>query len=108
MFLLAKFVVGIIYNSDAKVLELFYILIVAIPFLNLEQYYARAMMAIHKVKMLSFVHVSSFVFLLISLFIFYKNGYAYTFIAYSYLIATVLQVCTLYFLGQKSLKKLLK
>jgi putative peptidoglycan lipid II flippase len=108
MFVLARFVVGIIYNGDAKVLELFYILIVAIPFLNLEQYYARAMMAIHKVKMLSFVHVSSFVFLIISLAIFYKNGYSYTFIAYSYLIATVLQVCTLYFLGQKSLKKLLK
>jgi putative peptidoglycan lipid II flippase len=108
MFVLARFVVGIIYNGDAKVLELFYILIVAIPFLNLEQYYARAMMAIHKVKMLSFVHVSSFVFLIISLAIFYKNGYSYTFIAYAYLISTVLQVCILYFLGQKSLKKLLK
>lgn len=108
MFFLARFVVGIIYNGDAKVLELFYILIVAIPFLNLEQYYARAMMAIHKVKMLSFIHIVSFIFLIISLAIFYKNNYNYTFIAYSYLIATVLQVGSLYVLGQKSLKNLIK
>jgi putative peptidoglycan lipid II flippase len=106
MFFLARFVVGIIYNGDAKVLELFYILIVAIPFLNLEQYYARAMMAIHKVKILSLIHVASFIFLVSALAIFYKNNYDYTFIAYSYLIATALQVGTLYVLGQKSLKKL--
>ncbi len=108
MFFLAKFAVGIIYNSDARVLELFYILIVAIPFLNLEQYYARAMMAIHKVKMLSFIHILSFVFLVISLYIFYKNEYDYTFIAYAYLISTMIQVLVLYILGQKSLKRLLK
>ena len=108
MFFLAKFAVGIIYNSDARVLELFYILIVAIPFLNLEQYYARAMMAIHKVKMLSFMHVLSFVFLVISLYTFYKNEYNYTFIAYAYLSSTIIQVMILYILGQKSLKRLLK
>lgn len=108
MFFLARFVVGIIYNGDAKVLELFYILIVAIPFLNLEQYYARAMMAIHKVKMLSLIHVLSFIFLVISLYIFYKNGYDYTFIAYAYLINTIAQVLFLYLLGQRSLRNLIK
>lgn len=108
MFFLAKFAVGIIYNSDARVLELFYILIVAIPFLNLEQYYARAMMAIHKVKMLSLIHILSLIFLIISLSVFYKNGYDYTFIAYAYLINTIAQVLFLYILGQRSLKRLLK
>ena len=107
MFLIARLVVGIIYNNDAKILELFYILIVAIPFLNLEAYYARAMMAIHKVKIISFIHVISFVILLISLFTFYKNNYSYTFIAYSYLISTIFQVSVLYLFGQKSLKNLL-
>ncbi len=108
MFLLARSVVGIIYNGDAKVLQLFYILIIAIPFLNLEQYYARAMMAIHKVKMLSLIHALSFIFLITSLYVFYKNGYDYTFMAYAYLITTIIQVLSLYILGQRSLKRLSK
>lgn len=108
MFFIARFVVSIIYNADTKILELFYILIVAIPFLNLEQYYARAMMAIHRVKMLSLIHTTSFLVLLVSLYLFYINKYEYTFIAYAYLITVIFQVTSLYILGEKSLKRLLK
>ncbi len=108
MFLVARWIVGIVYNADAKVLELFYILIFAIPFLNLEAYYARAMMAMHKVKTLSAVHVLSFVFLILTLYFSYKNNYEYTFIAYAYLFSVLMQITFLYIFGQRSLKKLLK
>lgn len=104
-FIFAKLFVNIIYNGNKDVLNIFYVLILSIPFLNLEQYYARAMMAAHKVKLISVIHIFSFIVLLLCLAIFYKMGYSYLFLAYSYLISTIFQVMILYFIGNNTIIK---
>ncbi len=99
-FVFAPFIVKIIYNDNKQVLELFYILILAIPFLNLEQYYARAMMAMHRVKLITMIQVFSFAILCVSLTYFYKMGYDYTFLAKAYLMSSISQVILLVILSR--------
>ena len=103
-YVFAKPIVDIIYGGNEKVLRIFYVLIIAIPFLNLEQYYARAMMAMRRVKFISIVHIFSFAVLIVALFVFYKMDYDYIFLAYAYLISVIAQVSVLFFMGNRIIK----
>jgi putative peptidoglycan lipid II flippase len=106
MFFFATAVVKIIYNGNQSVLNLFYILIFTIPFLNLEQYYARALMAINQSKLISHVFIATPILLIGLLYIFYISNLSYTLIAYAYLISVIVEVIALYILGQRTFRKL--
>jgi putative peptidoglycan lipid II flippase len=91
LFIFAKLIVSIIYNGDLRVLNMFYILIFSIPMLSIEQYYARAFMAMGKVKLVSIMQVISLFILCITLTVLYKNGSDYSMLAKGYLITITLQ-----------------
>ncbi len=95
MLLMAKFIVGLIYNGDERVLELTYALIFCIPSLNLEQYYARVLMATNKVKLITYIQIFSLLILVLSLYYFKFNNYGYLFLAYGYLVMNVVQTLSL-------------
>lgn len=99
LFVLAKFTVNIIYGNynTNQIIDIFKVLLIGLPFFNIEQYMSRVFMAMKKVLLNLYIQIFSILFQLCLLYYFYINDYGFMSLAYSLTISIIIETTIMFF-----------